>query len=534
MLLDPISLEIVWGRLQSIVDEAALRMVKSSFSSIIREGKDYCIMLLNRNGDSIVQSSGSIPAFLGTMPRTMKAMLAKYPSDTWSEGDVVCTNDPWLGAGHLQDVNIAVPIINGGSLIGFVGVIAHMADIGGRGFVPDSKELYEEGLRLPILQLRRRGQRNTDIYDIIRENVRLSTQVLGDIDGMMAAADYVTRRVLGLVASAGVDLDITSAQIHNLCETAMRSAIRMLPEGVYRNEIQVEAGEEDLTICVACHIEHDTIRIDYSGSSPQTFARAINCALGYTFSYSAYAVKCLLAPEVPINDGTFRPLSVTAPPQSIVNCAAPAPVTARNLVGHYLPAAVYGALASVVPNRVVAECGSPRPMISLNGSHADGSRFSTTLFLHGGMGASASSDGLPCIAFPTNSAAAPTEIIELTTPVLVEEKELLADSGGAGLHRGGLGQRIAVRSRSELPISASILGQRVRHRAGGLFGGQSGRATSAHLNGESEPRLFVQLQLKNGDIMEVCSPGGGGYGNPAEREAGAIKSDLAGGYTSDE
>ncbi len=532
MALDLLDLEIVWGRLQSFVDEAALRMVKSSFSSIIREGKDYCIMLLNRNGDSIVQSSGSIPAFFGTMPRTVKAMLAKYPIEAWSPGDVVCTNDPWLGAGHLQDVNIAAPVIAAGRVIGFVGVIAHMADIGGRGFVPDSKEIYEEGLRLPILRLRRGGQRNTDIEDIIRENVRLSTLVLGDIDGMVAATGYVTRRVLGLVASAGVDLDLVSSQIHGLCETALRSAIRKLPDGVYRNQIQVEAGEEDLTICIACHIDGDALRVDYAGSSPQTTTRAINCALGYTFSYSAYAAKCLLAPEIPINDGTFRPLAVTAPERSIVNCAAPMPVTARNLVGHYLPAAIYGALARAIPERVVAECGSPRPMISLNGHHPDGSRYSSTLFLHGGMGASAAMDGPPCIAFPTNSAAAPTEILELTTPILVEEKELLTDSGGAGRHRGGSGQRIVIRSRSDIPINASILGQRLRHRAAGLLGGQSGTATSARLNGKIEPRLFVQLKMQRGDVMEVCSPGGGGYGDPAERDPAAAVQDIAGGYAS--
>ncbi len=531
MSLSVLELEIVWGRLQSIVDEAALRMVKSSFSSIIREGKDYCVMLMNRDGNSIVQSSGSIPAFFGTMPRTMKAMLERYPIDTWSEGDVVCTNDPWLGAGHLQDVNIAAPIIQSGRLMGFVGVIAHMADIGGRGFVPDAKELYEEGLRLPVLRLRRGGQRNTDIYDIIRENVRLSTQVLGDIDGMVAATEYVAARVRALVATASVDLDASSNQIHKLCESALRAAINKLPDGVYRNKISVEAGDEDLTICIACHIAGDTIRIDYSGSSPQTTARAINCALGYTFSYSAYAVKCLLAPEVPINDGTFRPLSVTAPEHSIVNCAAPAPVAARSLVGHYLPAAIYGALSVVVPDRVVAECGSPRPMISLNGINAEGERFATTLFLHGGMGASAASDGLPCIAFPTNSAAAATEIIELTTPVIVEEKQLLPGSGGAGRRRGGLGQRIIIRSCSERPLRASVLGQRVRNRAAGLFGGEEGTATSGRLNGANEPRLFVQLNLQKGDVIEVCSPGGGGYGDPRERDAATIARDVAHGYT---
>jgi len=532
--LSPLVVEIVWGRLQSAVDEGAMRLVKSAFSPIIRETKDFCVMILDRDGQSIVQSTVSIPAFIGTMPHTMKAMLARRPLDQWQPGDALCTNDPWLGAGHLPDFNIAIPIFVDGKVEGFVAVIAHMADIGGRGFVADARELFEEGLRLPVVPLRSGGRSNALLFDIIRANVRLPDQVVGDLEAMLAAGDYVVSRVGVLLDSMPeVGMGAIGAKIHTLCEIAMRAAIGRLPDGDYRNEVYIEAAEQDLKVAVTVRVRGEDVELDYEGSSPQV-GRGINSTLGYTTSYSAYALKCLLSPELPINDGSFRPIRITAPESSIINCSYPAAVAARSQVGHILPSLIYGALAEAAPDKVVAECGSPRPMVYLSGESDAGQPFAVTLFLHGGMGADSAADGIACSAFPTNSAAVSTEIVELVTPVLVEEKELLPDSGGRGRQRGGLGQRLRLRLTGANPLRASVLAQRTRHPAQGLFGGENGTPTTVRLNGGDGTSLFRVQYLNKGDVMEVCSPGGGGFGAPGERSPAQLAEDRVAGYTTDD
>ena len=531
--LHPLATEVAWGRLQSAVDEGAMRLVKTAFSPIIRETKDFCVMILNREGQSIVQSTVSIPAFIGTMPHTMQAMLAQRPLAQWSEGDALCTNDPWLGAGHLPDFNIAIPIFRHGALDGFVGVIAHMADIGGRGFVADARELYEEGLRIPVVPLRAGGRPNALLLDIIRANVRLPAQVTGDLEAMLAAGDYVVRRTRALLdAMPEVGIEAMSRRIHALCEAAMRAAIRELPDGDYANAGYIEADDADLKVAVTVRIRGDEIVVDYTGSSAQV-ARGINSTLGYTTSYSAYGLKCLLAPEVPINDGALRPITVTAPAGCLVNCTHPAAVAARSQVGHMLPSLIYGALAPASPAGVVADCGSPRPMVYLSGQDDAKRPFALTLFLHGGMGAGAESDGIACSAFPTNSAAVPTEIVELATPVLIEEKELVADSGGDGRRRGGLGQKMRLRVTGANPVRVSVLAQRARHPARGLFGGEDGAPTRVRLNGADGAALFKVMHLARGDVVEVSSPGGGGFGEPAGRPPALRASDRAAGYLSE-
>ncbi len=532
-LLPALAMEVAWGRLQSAVDEGAMRLVKTAFSPIIRETKDFCVMILNRDGQSIAQSTVSIPAFIGTMPQTMKAMLSAFPYQDWSEGDAVCTNDPWLGTGHLPDINIAVPLFTNGMLEGFVAVIAHMADIGGRGFVADAREVYEEGLRLPVVRLRERGRQNDLLFSVIRANVRLPDQVTGDLQAMLAAGDYVVNRVNALMETmAGVRIGSMSRQIHALCESAMRAAIRELPDGVFTNQGFIETDEEDLKISVTVEVRGDSITIDYIGSSPQ-ISRGINSTLGYTTSYSAYSLKCLLAPNLPINDGTLRPITVKAPEGSIVNCSPPAAVAARSQVGHILPSLIYGSLAEAAPTRVVADCGSPRPMIYLSGHNESGRPFAVTLFLHGGMGASSDADGIPCSAFPTNSAAVPSEIVELLTPIVVEEKELIADSGGEGRRRGGLGQRLRLRVTGSSPLRATVLAQRRRHQARGVFGGGNGAPTAVCLNDGDGSSLFKVRHVQPGDVIQVSSPGGGGFGNPEERSQALIAADIDAGYVTD-
>jgi N-methylhydantoinase B len=529
---DPISLEIAWGRLQSIVDEAAAGLIRTAFSSIIREGKDFTVMLLDRSGHSIVQSTQSIPAFIGTMPRTMGAMLEKFPVDQWQPGDVVGTNDPWLGAGHLPDVNIAQPVFHDGRLVAFAGVIAHMADIGGRGFASDAREVYEEGLRIPICRFRRGGEVNRDLYDIIADNVRLPRQVLGDIEAMIAVGFQIEERLRRLLEELRLDgVGNLGRAIQDRSEKAMRQAISQVPPGTYRDAVPVDGLGQDLRIAAAVTFRGSEITVDFDGSSPQ-IQGGINSTFGYSYSYTAYALKCLLSPSIPINDGTFRPIGMTAPEGTIINSRPPAAVAARSQVGHYISSAIYGALAPIVPEKVIADSGSPRPMVIMSGRTDAGDAFVTTVLVHGGMGATPRNDGLPCIAFPTNTAGIPVEIVEATTPVLVEEKEFIADSGGEGQFRGGLGQRIVLRMLSDHPTRVSILAQRDRFAPRGLFGGGPGRKLYGSLNDGQPVDVHGVTILKKDDRLVIDAPGGGGFGPPEARSAVAAASDAKNGVVS--
>lgn len=529
---DPISLEIAWGRLQAIVDEAAAGLIRTAFSPIIREGKDFTVMLLDPSGHSVVQSTQSIPAFIGTMPRTMRAMLDKFPLAAWQPGDVVGTNDPWLGAGHLPDVNIAQPLFRGGRLVAFAGVIAHMADIGGRGFSSDAREVYEEGLRIPICRFRHQGTVNQLLYDIIADNVRLPRQVLGDIEAMIAVGFQIEARLERFLDELKLgDIDGLGAAIQGRSEKAMRQAIAQVPAGTYRDTVPVDGLGQDLQIAAAVTFRGSEITVDYAGSSPQ-IQGGINSTFGYSYSYTAYALKCLLSPHVPINDGTFRPVMMTAPEGSIIHCRPPAAVAARSQVGHYISSAIYGALATVVPQKVIADSGSPRPMVIISGHNDASEAFVTTVLVHGGMGATPQGDGLPCIAFPTNTAGIPVEIVEATTPVLIEEKEFVADSGGRGRFRGGLAQRIVIRMLSNQPTRVSIMAQRDRFAPRGLFGGTAGRKFHASLNDGKAINVHGITTLKQGDRLVLDSPGGGGFGPPGERAAEAEERDRRNGVVS--
>jgi len=529
---DPISLEIAWGRLQSIVDEAAAGLIRSAFSAIIREGKDFTVMLLNRGGFSIVQSTQSIPAFIGTMPRTMRAILDKYPVEAWQPGDVVGTNDPWLGAGHLPDVNIALPVFHGSRLIAFAGVIAHMADIGGRGFSSDAREVLEEGLRIPICRFRRGGRPNQDLYDIIAGNVRLPRQVLGDIEAMIAVGFQIEERLGRFMQELELDdIDGLGKAVQGRSERAMRQAIAQIPEGTYTDTVPVDGLGDPLQIAASLTFAGGEVMVDFAGSSPQ-IQGGINSTFGYSYSYTAYALKCLLSPHVPINDGTFRPIRMAAPEGTIINCVYPAAVAARSQVGHYISSAIYGALANVVPQKVIADSGSPRPMVILSGRGNAGQAFVTTVLVHGGMGATPVHDGLPCIAFPTNTAGIPVEVVEATTPVLVEQKEFVADSGGAGQYRGGLGQRIVLRMLADQPTRVSIMAQRDRFAPRGLFGGKPGRKFRASLNDGQKINVHGVTMLRKGDRLVLDAPGGGGFGPTRKRLAEAVARDLRDGVTS--
>ncbi len=531
---DPIELEIAWGQLLSIIEEAADALVRTSFSSIVREAKDYTIVLLDPTGRSVAQPSTGAPSFNGTVPRTMRHFLAACPVEKWEPDDFLVTNNPWMGTGHLNDVNGARPIFRDGRLIGFIGVVAHMADIGGVMWSATAREIFEEGIQIPTMKLYARGVANQTAFDFIKLNVRQPEIVAGDLQAMDTAARVVDRRLNEFLDEFGSERwPMLADEVIARSEAAMRNEIRKIPEGVYTHEIPMDGFEAPLRIRVAVTVKDASIYVDYDGSSPQV-PFGINSPYCYTYAYTAYPLKCLCNPSTPNNEGTFRAIHVTAPEGSFLNPVYPAPTSARSLGGHPLHAALFGALAKALPDRVIAESSSPRPTIVVSGYRDDGSRFHTAFFLMGGLGARAGGDGTACLPYPTNILATPTEILESEAPILIESKVLVPDSGGAGRNRGGPAQEAVIRNLSSKPMLMSIMSERTKVAPQGLFGG--GPGARPHFLREDGSALDPKgiATIAPGQSVSIRTHGGGGYGPPTERPKEKVLSDVRDGYVTRE
>lgn len=532
-IADSSTLEVMWSRLNSIADEAAITLVRTSFSTVVRESKDLTCVLFDVQGRSLAQATMSIPSFTGTLPLTMKHFLKRYPAKQWQPGDVVMTNDPWLGSGHLPDINIAVPVFLRRKLVGFAGLVAHATDIGGKTLSATASEIFEEGLRFPVCRLARAGKWSEDILDIIRTNVRVPDEVIGDLNALVAAGQVAQRRIVEFMKEFKLD-DLTELanEIQKRAETAMRNRIRLLPQGTYHHTLITDGFDEPLKIQLALKVFKDRIELDYTGTASQQ-RNGINSPWCYTYSYSVFAVKSVLTPEVPNNEGTFRPITVHAPERSLLNAAFPAATGARSTTGHFVVTAVYGALAQIVPDRVLAECGAPRPIIVLRGTRDDGRAFSQTLFCMGSMGARPTADGISCIAYPTNTAVTPVEVVETGVPLRIAKKEIIQDSGGPGKYRGGCGQWQEVELLTEAPVTISVRADRTRNPARGAAGGEPGSCTRVLLNNKDINSKGITIGHK-GDRLRVMTPGSGGYGDPRERDPRKVAEDVANGLVSAE
>ena len=532
---DPISLEIMWGKLTSIVDEAAAALVRSSFSTIVRESNDYCCGLLDAEARSLAESSYSIPLFMGTLSRTVQHFLKQFPADTWQPGDVVITNDPWMGTGHLPDITLAIPVFLDGRLVAFAANVAHAPDIGGIIWSADSRDVFEEGLAIPPMRLFHEGERNEHLFRMIEANVRVPDQVIGDLYAQVASAETCRQHLLAFLegSTTGVDLSVLGSAIQGRAERAVRNAIADLPDGTYAYEIAADGLETPLHIACKLTVAGDTIEVDYSGTSDQA-TRGINCVWNVTNAYTAYAIKCVLDPETPKNEGSYLPIVVTAPEGSLLNPGFPAPVNARGLIAQYIPAVVYGALAQVIPDRVIAESGSPATRFVFAGNAADGRRFSQIFLPWGGMGARPTKDGISVIAFPSNSGVGSMEIIEALTPLVVWRKALIPDSGGPGKFRGGLGQEFVIEVGGENEVQLSVLGERMQHPPEGFFGGHPGGLAGVTLESGRPIDPKGRTQVGPGDLLTLRYAGGGGYGDPKERDTSAVEDDLKNGLVTAE
>jgi N-methylhydantoinase B len=523
------ALEVAWSRLVAAADEQAAALKRTSFTPIVRDSGDLSAAVFDARGWMVAQAVTGTPGHINSLAASMRHFLAAFPEP--DPGDVLLTNEPWLSSGQLNDFTVVNPVHARERLIGFVGSTCHAVDIGGRGLSADAGEVFEEGLRIPPLRLHEGGRPNDDLLGLIAANVRVPELVLGDLHAQVVAGGVGASRVRELVDDLELaDLEWLADEVSSRSERRLREAIGELPDGRYESEVLSDGLEEPVRIGCAVDIAGDRLVVDYAGSSPQS-SRGINVVKNYTDAYTTYAVKCALAPDVPHNEGTFRPIEVRAPEGSILNARFPAAVAARHVVGQFLPFAVLEALAEVAPNAAMAQGAGNIWLTTVRGGGSE-DQFVTVLFASGGMGARPHSDGLSTTSFPSGIATTPAEVIEATSPLVVEEKALRPDSGGAGRQRGGLGQRIRISVRGGREWTVSCLGDRLRHPAPGMAGGAHGAPGSLSICGEeqAQPKLSHVVPADGHLVLEL--PGGGGYGEPTERPRELIERDLENGYVS--
>jgi N-methylhydantoinase B len=514
--LDGLTLQLAWSRMIAIADEGAVSLIRGAISPIIRESTDLAVMIFDCDGNTLAQSTICIPSFIGTLPHTMRHFLRWRPVNVWRRHDVVATNDPWLGTGQLNDLSLATPIWQHDRPVGFVAVVAHLPDVGGNGGGNGATDTYEEGLHIPICLLEDAGVPRAEVFDFIRANVRLPSDVLSDIGVMSAAAALCSSKATAMLDSLGeTGLERLGAAIRARSERATRDALGSVPPGRYTGSIMLEGFDTDLVIKVALIFDADSVAVDYSGSSEQ-IRRGINSTWSHTFAHTAFVLKCLLGPEIPHNEGSLVPITVSAPAGSVLNARPPAPGRSRTQVSHYISSLLFRVLGDVLPDRVLAEPGAPRPVLTLRGEREDGRPFSATYHVMAGMGAGRECPGLSVTAFPTNTRATPIEFIERTTPIRFIEKTLRVGSGGSGRWRGGDGQHVAVKFESEQPVRILVSPGRTRFPAQGLDGGGPGQPGSALLNGHDIAFKGDTLFGHRGDLLELDSAGGGGYGAPVQ------------------
>jgi N-methylhydantoinase B len=530
---DPVTLEVLCTRLISIVDEAAAALVRTSFSTVVRESNDFACVLTDARGYSLVQATDSIPSFIGTVPRTIREFLREYPTSTLAPGDIIATNDIWLGTGHLPDITVAKPVFLDGSVVGFAGTVAHAPDIGGRIRSADSREVFEEGLQIPPLKIVHAGVPDDTFLRILKKNVRVPDQVVGDLFAQFAALDLMERQLAALMREHALSsIEALAQEIQGRSEQAMRRAIRDVPDGVYAQEMITDGLADPIKLRLELQVRGDEILIDFAGTDPQV-ARAINVAMCYTYAYTAYGVKAALCPGVPNNEGALRPITIVAPEGSILNSRPPAAGGARAVVGHFLPMMVLLALARALPERVISGVGSPLWCLNYAGTRADGKSIAGMFFANGGYGASARRDGYHVLSWPSNISSTPVEVIEQLAPLKFHYRRLRTGTGGEGRYRGGNGQEALIESRAAGPLMVSFLAERTRPEAAapGIAGGKPGAPGAVLINGRPvDPKR--QHVVEPGDRIELRTPGGGGYGEPAQRSAEALAEDRRDGYVS--
>ena len=538
--LSQIHMQIMWSRLIAVVEEQAQTLVRTAFSTPVREAGDLSAGVFDRDGNMLAQAVTGTPGHVNSMAAAVKHFLDAFPLKTMKPGDHYITNDPWLTCGHLHDLTVVSPTFLNGAPVGLFASTVHVVDIGGLGMGPDGRQVFEEGLAIPLMALAREGRINEDLMRIIRANVREPLQVEGDVYALAACNDEGSRRLVEMMEEFGIsNLDRLGEHIMETSRQATIEAIRKLTPGKYQNAVHMDGYDRPLTLAGEMTIGADGIHVDYTGTSPAS-AFGINVVLNYTLAYTAFGVKCLVAPEVPNNAGSLAPITVSAPEGCLLNVKRPRAVAARHTVGHMLPDVVFGCLHRVMDGGVPAEGASSlwNPQIyggadvadELGGEgHEDVPPFSTVIFHCGGTGARPGKDGLDVTAFPSGVRTIPVEATESVAPVMFRRREFREGSGGAGKYRGGLGQVIELGGADEMPVAMLCNFERINNPARGRDGGGLGAPGRVSLVSGKSIRSKGRQTIPGGDFIRLELPGGGGFGDPATRDPDQVALDVADG-----
>ncbi|MSP67611.1 MAG: hydantoinase B/oxoprolinase family protein [Alphaproteobacteria bacterium] len=537
-------LDILWPRLIAIADEMATTLIRTAFTHDVIEVHDMSTGLYDDRGFLIGQTWQGAVGHNGVMPVFGKSLLAAFPPDTIRPGDVFCCNDPWLANGQTADLFVTTPAFHDGRLLGFSVNSVHHMDIGGRKGSGLSEEVYEEGLIIPHMRLYKAGEPNADLFTLLRRNVRFQEKVIGDIRAQIAAGH------VGCEALVAMARDFRLASLRPLADTiigrteaGMRAGIAKLTDGVYQAAmpVEVEGIDQALTIALTLTIKGDQLNADFTGTSAQV-RRPVNCPINFTRAFVAVPTKLICDPTLPNNEGTYRPLGVTAPDGCLVNPTFPAACFWRLSCGQLVGELMFRCFSQIVPDRVPADSGSvPTWQFYVNGVGRTGRAFALHQHAFGGMGARPGRDGLASVAFPYNVRDVSAEWSEMETPILIERRELITDSGGAGRWRGGLGEELLIRAYTagdvhpDLPLVLSGSAGRMREPPRGVFGGKPGSYGGIEINGRRlPPTSSPEARFGTQDQVRFLIPGGGGYGDPGQRELSAIAADLRNGYISPE
>ncbi|MGI9623028.1 MAG: hydantoinase B/oxoprolinase family protein [Acidimicrobiales bacterium] len=521
MSFDPVELEILWQSLISTVNERARALQRAAFSPIVREAGDLANAVFDRRGRMVAQAVTGTPGHINSLAIGASKMLDEFPVDELEPGDVLITNDPYKTAGQLLDVTVLVPAWRNGVPIAFFGSTIHHTDVGGYGIGAGGRDVFEEGLWIPICKLMKKGERNEDVWRFILSNVRQPDHMAGDLHAQMASGEVGAQRLTTLCDSYSLDdIEALSDEIVTRSEAATRESIGALAAGTYHASAILDLADGS-RIDIVCSVEVDPeageITVDYDGTS-EASPWGINVVKNYTHAYTTFTVRSVLNPDIPNNYGSLAPIKVEAPEGSIVNAVLPQPGTARHVVGMFLPNALLKALAQVKPEQAMAEGSGAVWTMQVNGNYPDGSPFITAMFTYaGGVGARASKPGLDACSYPTGVSAVPIEVVEASAPIRFKQKALRMDSGGAGAQVGGRGQVIEFSVDTEKPWQLNAVTSRLSDPPQGVFGGEPGEAGSFLVNGDSV-QTQARITLSGEDVVRLELPGGGGYGESGAGE----------------
>ncbi len=534
--LSKIRNQIMWNRLIAVVEEQGQTLMRTAFSPIVRECGDLSACVFDLKGRMMAQAVTGTPGHVNSMNNAVGHFMRHFPLQTMREGDIYMTNDPWMGTGHLNDWVLMTPCFHKGKLVATFLCTAHITDIGGLSSGADGTDVFMEGLSIPMTKLADQGKINETLVEMIKANTRLPTDNEGDLYSLIACNDIGCRRLVEMMREFSLDdLEELADAICDNSQAAVLAEIRKLPQGSWRSSMTIDGFENPVGFVAEMTVSEDGIHVDYDGTSPAS-RYGINVPFGYTLAYTGFGISCVVSPNIPNNGGSLAPITASAPEGCILNAVSPAPVSARHVIGQMLPDVVFGCMRQIAPDRVPAEGTSSLWTLNLKGRRAGdnaGQRiFSIKQVTTGGAGARPMKDGLSATAYPSGVMGTPIEITESEAPLIFWRKEYRPDSGGPGKYRGGHGQIIEIENREGVGFDINAAHDRIVHAPRGNAGGSDGANGYLGIAEGDAIGSKGRQPIPAGGRLVVHSPGGGGIGDPTERDPNAVAADVRDGLVS--